>query len=357
MSNLMKYGMSERFVNEAANYPNLIIGRVISQYSNTYRVVTDSGELLASISGKYNFEIQHMEDYPAVGDFVMLDRSTGEGGNGIIHYTLSRKSAFKRKAVGIEGEAQVISANIDIVFICTAMNENYNLRRLERYLAVAWDSGATPIVLMTKSDLCDNPNEILYEVQSIAIGADVIVTSSMDESDINKVRQYIKEGSTACFIGSSGVGKSTMINKLLGSDTLLTNEIRESDGRGRHTTTRREMLLLPSGGIVIDTPGMRELGIDSADITKTFSDIEELIGKCRFNNCSHTNEPGCAIRDAIKNGELDIKRYDNFLKLKQEILYSNLDGRQIDNEKICKMFGSKNEMKQRMKEAKNKNRR
>jgi ribosome biogenesis GTPase len=357
MNNLMKFGMSERFANEATLYSNLILGRVISQYSNLYRVVTDNGELLASVSGKYEFLSQHIEDYPVVGDFVMLDRDTDEGGNGIIHHTLQRKSAFKRKAVGVDGEAQVVSSNIDIVFICMAMNENYNLRRLERYLSVAWDSGATPIVLMTKSDLCNNPIELLNEVRSIAIGSDVLLTSSKDESAFKKIMPYLKEGITACFIGSSGVGKSTLINKLLGNDTLETFEIREKDGRGRHTTTRRELLVLPGGGIVIDTPGMRELGIDSADISKTFSDIDELISKCRFSNCSHTNEPSCAVLDAIQKGQLSVKRYGNYQKLKQEMLYSSLNAKQIENEKISKMFGSKNEMKQKIREVKNKNRR
>lgn len=354
MNNLKRFGLSERFTNEAILYPNLILGRVISQYNNLYRVVTDTGEVLASVSGKYEFLAQHVEDYPVVGDFVMLDRSTGKGGNGIIHHTLQRKSAFKRKAVGVEGEAQVISANIDIVFICMSMNENYNLRRLERYLSVAWDSGATPVVLMTKSDLCINMDELLSEIQAIAMGADVLTTSSKDDSAFEKVNPYLKEGITACFIGSSGVGKTTLINKLLKNDTLATSEIREKDGRGRHTTTRRDLLLLPCGGIVIDTPGMRELGIDSADISKAFSDIDHIISKCKFSNCSHKNEPGCAVLDAIQNGQLSVKRYENYQKLKQEMLYSNLNARQIENEKINRMFGGKNEMKQKMREFKNK---
>lgn len=357
MSTLKKYGLSERFTNQATQYPNLIIGRIISQYSNLYRVVTEDGELLASVSGKYEFLAQHIEDYPVVGDFVMLDRSTDEGGNGIIHYTLHRKSAFKRKAVGIDGEAQVVSANVDNVFICMAMNEDYNLRRLERYLSVAWDSGAIPVIILTKADLCNTQSEFLKEVESIAIGADILVTSSKDESVLEKVIPYLKEGITACFIGSSGVGKSTLINKLLGNDILITSEIREKDGKGRHTTTRRELLLLPCGGIVIDTPGMREIGIDSADISKSFSDIDDLILKCRFSNCSHTNEPDCAVLKAIQTNQLNINRFENYQKLKQEMLYNSMNSRQIENEKINKMFGSKNEMKQKFREIKNKNRR
>ncbi|MFA7636504.1 MAG: ribosome small subunit-dependent GTPase A [Monoglobales bacterium] len=357
MSNLINFGMNEKFAKEATAYPNLIPGRVMSQYRDLYRVVTDSGELLAQVSGKYAFSAKLAEDYPVVGDFVMLDRGTDDAGNGIIHFILTRKSAFRRKAAGASHDAQIVASNIDFVFICMSMDENYNLRRLERYLSVAWDSGATPVVILTKSDLCEHPDILYNEVLSVAIGADVHVTTSLDDSVSKCVHPYLKTGVTACFIGSSGVGKSTMINKLLGSDRIKTSETRQKDGRGRHTSTRREMLLLPNGGVVIDTPGMRELGIDSADISKSFADIDALVSKCRFTDCSHTNEPGCAVMAAIKNGELSTDRYESYLKIKQEAAYSSLNSRQIENEKITRMFGSKNEMKQMMKEIKKKNRR
>lgn len=356
MNNLNKYGIKERFINEATLYPEFVLGRVISQYSSLYHVVTDEGELLASVSGKYEYSSQHIEEFPVVGDFVMLDRSTNQEGNGVIHHTLTRKSAFKRKAVGTKGEAQMVAANIDIVFICMAMNNDFNVRRLERYLSVAWDSGATPVVILTKSDICDNIAEALCQLQAVTIGVDVLVTSSMDESAYEKVLPYLKQGVTASFIGSSGVGKSTLINRLMGNDTLSTDGTRKDD-KGRHTTTRRELLVLPQGGIVIDTPGMRELGIDSADLSKAFSDIDQLAEKCRFADCSHTSEPGCAVLEAIKSGALDSKRYDNYKKLQTEMLYSGLNTRQIENEKINRMFGSKNEMKKKMREVKNKNKR
>ena len=356
MKNLIKFGMNEKFASEAADYPDLIPGRITSQYRDLYRVVTDNSELLAKVLGKYAFYAKRIEDYPVVGDFVMLDRSTDETGNGIIHYVLTRKSAFRRKSAGTAHEAQIVASNIDFVFICMAMDENYNLRRLERYLSVAWDSGATPVVLLTKSDLCDHSDILYNEVLSVALGTDVHITTSLDDSVSKCVQPYLKDGVTACFIGSSGVGKSTMINKLLGCDRLKTSEIRQKDGKGRHTSTRREMMLLPNGGVVIDTPGMRELGIDSADFSKSFADIDALVSQCRYTDCSHTNEPGCAVMASVQNGELSIERYESYLKIKRETAYSSLNSRQIENEKINRMFGSKNELKQKMKEIKKKNR-
>lgn len=346
--------MNENNANEAAHYPDLIPGRVISQYRDLYRVTTEDGELLAKVSGKFAFRAKHTGEYPVVGDFVMLDRSTDETGNGIIHHILPRKSAFRRKSAGTAHGTQVIAANIDYVFICMAMDENYNLRRLERYLSVAWDSGATPVVLLTKSDLCDRAETLYHDALSVALGADVHVTTSLDDSVPNCVQPYLKAGVTACFIGSSGVGKSTMINKLLGLERLKTSEIRQRDGKGRHTSTRREMLL-PNGGVVIDTPGMRELGIDSADVSKSFTDIDALVSRCRFTDCSHTNEPGCAVMASIQNGELSMERYESYLKIKQEAQYSSLNSRQIENQKITRMFGSKNKMKEKLKEIKKKN--
>jgi ribosome biogenesis GTPase len=357
MSNLSKLGFNEKFAIEAAAYPKLVPGRITSQYRDLYRVVTENSELLAKVSGKFAFSARYMEDYPVVGDFVMLDRSTDDTGNGIIHHVLMRKSVFKRKIAGTTHEAQLVASNIDFVFICMGLDGDYNLRRLERYLSVAWDSGATPVVLLTKSDLCDHSDIRFHEVLSVALGADVHITTSLDDSVSKCVQPYLKDGVTACFIGSSGVGKSTMINKLLECEQLKTGETRHKDGKGRHTSTRREMMLLPNGGVVIDTPGMRELGIDSADVSKSFADIDALVSQCRFTDCSHTNEPGCAVISAIQNGELRIERYENYRKIKQEAVYSSLNARQIENEKINRMFGSKNEMKQKMKELKKKNRR
>ena len=195
---------------------------------------------------------------------------------------------------------QVVATNIDTVFICMALNNDFNLRRLERCISIAWDSGATPVVVLTKSDICNDLNNKLSEVYSIALGIDILTTTTQEQNDYTKLFQYISDGKTVAFIGSSGVGKSTLINCLLGGQYLKTNGLRNDD-KGRHTTTHRELIMLPSGGMVIDTPGMREFGIWSNDtgIEKTFSDIEELICQCRFRNCTHSGEPGCAIQKAL----------------------------------------------------------
>ncbi len=255
----------------------------------------------------------------------------------IIHAVLTRKSIFERTALGLTGQTQVIATNIDIVFICMSLNQNYNLSRLERYLSIAWDSGAKPIILLTKSDLCQHIPTVLAEIERVALGCDVIVTSSFNESTVKRLYDFLKKGVTASFIGSSGVGKSTLINQLAGKQIFATSEIDQYD-KGRHTTTGREMLLLPNGAIVIDTPGMRELGVSHADVGKTFADIEELVQKCKFSDCTHTNEPGCAVQQALLNGDLDERRLQNYYKLKREAKYEGLSSKEIETTKLNEMF-------------------
>jgi ribosome biogenesis GTPase len=335
--NMENLGLSQKFITESTLYTGLYIGRVISQYKNLYKVVTEDGELTAEISGKFRFEVKTVSDYPAVGDFVMIDRNEDISGNAIIHNILTRKSAFIRKAAGTSNEEQIVASNIDTVFICMSLNNDFNIRRIERYLGIVWDSGAKPVIVLTKSDLCNDLPEKIAEIDTVALGVDVIVTSSMNEYGYLPVKSYLGSGKTIAFIGSSGVGKSTLINRIVGENILETNGIRNDD-RGRHTTTRREMIVIPDGGVVIDTPGMREIGIERADLSKAFTDIDELSAKCKFSDCTHSNELKCAVQEAIRTGLLTRERYESYLKLKKEAKYEGLNSRQIENEKLNEIF-------------------
>lgn len=347
-------GLSQRFITEAALYTGFYVGRVISQYKDLYKVITENGELTAEICGKFRFTIKTLSDYPAVGDFVMLDRNSDSGGNAIVHQVLTRKSAFIRKAAGTSNNEQIVAANIDTVFICMSLNNDFNLRRLERYLGVAWDSRAIPVIVLTKADLCDNLSQKMAEITGTACGVDVLITSSISEDGYLAVHKYIAGGKTIAFIGSSGVGKSTLINRLIGKNALETQGIRNDD-KGRHTTTRRELIVLPGGGIVIDTPGMRELGTQNADLSKTFADIDELSTKCKFHDCTHTTEPNCAVQKAINDGLLAVDRLLSYVKLQKETKYEGLNAKQIETEKFTAMFKEVGGMKNARKLSKEKN--
>lgn len=353
MQNLLDYGADERLFTFASSCPGLSMARVVSQSREIYQIMAEGGETLAEVSGKFRFEATSPAAYPAVGDFVMVAPGEGTGAHATIHQVLPRRSAFVRKAAGETGNAQVVAANIDIAFICMALNQNYNLSRLERYLAVAWESGATPVVVLTKADLCENLPAVLAEVAPVALGAEVLVTRADDPAGLQAVRDHLKAGVTATFIGSSGVGKSTLINALLGEAKLSTSGV-GADGRGHHTTTHRELILLPQGGVVIDTPGMRELGVEAADLRRSFADIDALAEGCRFGDCTHGSEPGCAVRAALMAGTLDARRLESYQKLRRETRYDGLNSRQREGVKIDAMFGGKKAMKQMRDAAKHK---
>lgn len=312
------WGADRKVCDDAAQYPEYTLGRILSQEKDLYRMITAEGEYLAKVSGKFRYQAAHPSDFPAVGDFVMAGK-TGEGTQAVIHQVLPRKSVFMRKAAGSDRKEQLVATNIDIVFLCMALNQDFNVRRLERYLSIAWDSGAKPVVVLTKSDICEDIEEKLLAVQEAAPGVRIIKTTALETTGIEEILPYLSAGTTAAFLGSSGVGKSTLVNRLLGEERLATGGIRNDD-KGRHTTTHRELLFLPDGGMVIDTPGMRELGMWDAKsgIDRTFLDIEELVLQCRFRDCTHTVEPGCAVQKALKNGTLSKERMQSYQKLKIE---------------------------------------
>ncbi len=354
-TNLKNYGLNERFEQEATMYADLFVARVTEQHRDLYRVICEQGEIGASVSGKLAYHADNQTSFPAVGDWVMIDRVNGSTGNAVIHHILRRQSVLARQAAGTENSGQVIAANIDTIFICMSLNADFNIRRIERYLTIAWDSMATPVIVLTKSDLCSDLPQKLEELTSVSMGVNIISCSSENGAGYEEMNAYVGQGKTIAFVGSSGVGKSTIINRLLGQEMLATKTIREDDDKGRHTTTHRQLFLLPSGGIVIDTPGMRELQIYTGNLSKTFEDVEEIAARCKFGDCSHGMEPGCAIREAIETGTLSEKRFESYQKLRRELSYTGLNARQLENEKINRMFGGKDEMKRMKKHVKERN--
>jgi ribosome biogenesis GTPase len=299
------------------------------------------GDLLAEVSGRFRHQTIVASGYPTVGDWVALEPFARD--RGIIHAVLERRSAFIRKAAGQTTEAQVVAANVDTVFIVTGLDGNFNVRRIERYLTAAWDSGASPVIVLNKSDLRDDLAKVIAEVESIALGTPVAAVSARDGSNVDSLRRHIGPGKTAALIGSSGAGKSTLINRLLGRDRLPAGPVRESDSRGRHTTSRRELIALADGALLIDTPGMRELQLwaDEESLARAFDDVEAIAARCRFADCRHESEPGCAVRDALVNGTLDAGRFGSFLKQRRELGRLALKGDSRARRQTEKAFGRK----------------
>ena len=297
-------------------------GRVVSEQKQTYRLLTLGGEVLAQVSGKMRFQAAAREEFPAIGDWVLI--SVHEGGQrATIHGILPRQSKFARKTAGTETKEQIVAANIDTIFLVNALNYDFNVRRMERYLTLAWESGARPVIVLSKADLCTEVAERLAEVEAIALGVPVHVISSLTGVGLDQLLSYLQVGKTVAMLGSSGTGKSTMLNYLYGQEIQKVQAVRHGDDRGRHTTTARELVVLPQGGLIIDTPGMRELQLwgTESGLQDSFGDVEDLARLCRFSNCQHEQEPDCAVQSAIQSGLMDQARFDSYLKLKKELSY------------------------------------
>lgn len=296
--------------------------RVVTEHKGMYRVMSAIGELLVEVSGKLRHEASSRDDYPAVGDWVAVQPFAGEP-RGVVRAVLPRFSKFSRKMAGPTPEEQIVAANVDTVLLVCAMNGDFNIRRLERYMVLAWESGARPVVVLTKADLCADVRALELEAEGVAMGVPVFVTSTVSGAGIDEVRALARPGETLAMLGSSGAGKSSLVNALLGQEVQAVQDVREGDDRGRHTTTHREMFLLPGCGVVVDTPGMRELQLWHADdgFGEAFEDVEALTRQCRFSDCTHRGERDCAVGAALASGELDGGRYASYVKLQKELAF------------------------------------
>jgi ribosome biogenesis GTPase len=323
MPSLEALGWGESFARafEPLAEPDVVPGRVALEHKHIYRVLTEQGELLAKASGRLRHEATGPVEYPAVGDWVAI-RLKGHG-RAVVLNVLPRRSKFSRKVAGDLTLEQVVAANIDFVFLATGLDANFNLRRIERYLVTAWESGAQPVVLLTKADLAEDLEARIREVETVATGAPVVVTSAKAGTGLDALTPFLLPGRTVAILGSSGVGKSTLINRIVGRDIQRTAELSADGIRGRHTTTARELIVLPSGALVIDTPGLREIQLwDAAgSLGAAFADIEEIGRACHFSDCNHDTEPRCAVRLAVAEGRLEVERLENYIKLQREALH------------------------------------
>ena len=347
MFSLSDLGWSDFFVEQYQRLASsgLDPARVAEENRGLYRILCPAGEFWASIRGSLRHQATTREGLPAVGDWVLVEHHPPRA---TIHSVLARRTKFARKSAGDKTEQQIVAANIDTVFLVSSLNRDFNPRRLERYLALAWESGAQPLIVLNKADLCAHPNEYLESARAIAGGAPIILSSVANGEGLHELRERVRTGGTTALLGSSGVGKSSLINALLGEELQLTAAVRPDDDRGRHTTTSRQLISVPGGGVLIDTPGMRELHLwDASDGLETaFADIEQLARNCKFRDCRHESEPGCAVREAVAVNELEEDRLESYHKLGREQLF-------LESKQDAALRSTRNQTFRRLSKAQN----
>ncbi|MFH1378283.1 MAG: ribosome small subunit-dependent GTPase A [Planctomycetota bacterium] len=325
---LESFGWSQLWQNKFSEYEadGLVPARISHEHRDLYGIFCERGERQAEISGRFRFSARRRSDFPAVGDWVVIE-SIDDISRCCIHAVLMRQTEIMRKGAGTGADEQVVAANADTACLVSGLDEDFNLRRIERYLTLAYQSGATPVIVLNKSDICPDLAPVIETVTSIAPGCEIFPVSARSGVGMDALRSRLAPGTTGVLLGSSGVGKSSIINALLGSDALKTAPVREDDGKGRHTTVHRQLLQLPRGGLLIDTPGLREIQLiaDPQALSQSFATLSEIATDCRFRDCTHVNEPGCAVIEAVNDGRLDPANYESYLKQRKEIRHHQIE--------------------------------